>query len=314
VKLEEIGIAAFKELGLRFTLVGVLPIAALVLYVAGLSLSVRAGGAPDLAALAKFAHELTAADALGVVVAIIVLAFLLQPLQLSLVRLLEGYWDGSRLAGAAATIAVAWHRRQRKKLEAASQSTHEPSTDEVIAMGAAARRLRRFYPAPDRLLPMMLGNVLRAAEDKGEARYGLDTVVIWPRLYHVLPKGLQQSLADQRNQLDTAARLCVAFILAATASAALLYPHGWWNLAEIIALALAWMSYRSAIAAALAYGESIQVAIDLHRFDMLKAMHLPAPADRDAELKSNRLLCDFLRQGVPVRFKYEHPEGPRLAQ
>lgn len=307
MKLDEIGIAAAKELGLRFTLVGVLPVAALVLYVVALFISMMAGGSPDLAALAKFAHGLTAADALVLVGSIVVLAFLLQPLQLSLVRLLEGYWGGSRLARAAGGIAVAWHRRRREKLEAASQSTHEPSADEAVEMAAAARRLRRFYPAPDRLLPTMLGNVLRAAEDKGEVRYGLDTVVIWPRLYHVLPEALQHSLADQRNQLDIAARLCVVFILAVIASAALLYRHGWWNLAEIITVALAWMSYRSAIAAALAYGESIQAAIDLHRFDLLKALHLPAPADRDAERKANRLLCDFLRQGVPVDFTYQHP-------
>lgn len=314
MKLDEIGISAAKGLGLRFTLVGVMPIAALVLYVAALSLSMEAGGAPDLAVLAEMVHELTATHGLVLAGGITMLAFILQPLQLSLVRLLEGYWGGSRLARAADSIAVAWHRRQREKLVTASQSTHEPSTGLIVQMATAARQLRRFYPAPDRLLPTMLGNVLRAAEEKGEQRYGLDTVVIWPRLYHVLPEELQQSVADQRNQLDIATRLCVVFILAAIVSAALLYRHGWWNLAESIAVALAWMSYRSAIAAALAFGESIQVAIDLHRFDMLKALHLPAPADRDAERKANGLLCDFLRQGVPVDFTYEHPKGPRVVQ
>jgi hypothetical protein len=309
VKLDEIGIAAAKELGLRFTLVGVLPIAALALYVVALIVSMMAGGSPDLTALAKFAHGLTAADALVLVGSIVVLAFLLQPLQLALVRLLEGYWGSSCLARVADRIAVAWHRWRRQKLEAASQSTHKPSTDEAVEMAAAARRLRRFYPAPDRLLPTMLGNVLRAAEDKADVRYGLDTVVIWPRLYYVLSEALQNSLADQRNQLDIAARLCVVFVLAVIASAALLYRHGWWNLAESIAVVLAWMSYRSAIAAALAYGESIQAAIDLHRFDLLKALHLPPPPDREAERAANRLLCDFLRQGMPVNFIYQHPDS-----
>jgi hypothetical protein len=36
------------------------------------------------------------------------------------------------------------------------------------------------------MLPTMLGNTLCAAEFRARSRYGLDVVVLWPRLYPLL--------------------------------------------------------------------------------------------------------------------------------
>jgi len=38
-------------------------------------------------------------------------------------------------------------------------------------------------------------------------------------------------------------------------------------------------------------------------------MHLPLPADRNAEIAANEKLYLFLRQGVPDNLIYEHPEN-----
>ena len=62
-------------------------------------------------------------------------------------------------------------------------------------------------------------------------------------------------------------------------------------------LGLSWLSYRAAISAGLAYGESIQAAYHLHRFDMLNALHLPLPSDRIEEIRLNRELSNFLKDG-----------------
>jgi hypothetical protein len=286
--------------------VGIVPTILLVLFVVALFTSLETGGAPDPVHVAHLAHELGAREAVYLGSTVVVLALLLQPLQLMFVRFAEGYWGGSGLARLLAWPGVAWHRRRRRQLEAASQSRRMPSTALLARMADAAWQLRRLYPREDRLLPTALGNVLRAAEEKSETAYGLDAPVIWPRLYPLLPAALRDSLADQRNQLDLAIRFWSVFLLAGGISTIMLLAYGWWLLVSGAVFVVSWISYRAAIAAALAYGEGIQAAIDLHRFDLLKALHLPLPRDRETERRSNRELCDFLRQGVSVDFQYVH--------
>jgi len=66
--------------------------------------------------------------------------------------------------------------------------------------------------------------------------------------------------------------------------------------------------------AAIAYGELLESAIDLHRFDLLRALHLPLPADSEAEQTLNAQLSDLLRQDLPMRVQYVHPSSAEPAK
>ena len=166
--------------------------------------------------------------------------------------------------------------------------------------------LRERYPEKRSLMPTTLGNVLRAAEEIAGSRYGLDTVVTWPRLYPLLSDKLRTILDDQRNQLDFAARFCVIFLIFTAISTVLLFKHGWWLSIPAITLALAWLSYRAAVAAGLAYGKGIKAAYDLHRFDLLKALHLPLPPNLEIEKQCNNKLSRFLILVYYENFQYKH--------
>jgi hypothetical protein len=159
----------------------------------------------------------------------------------------------------------------------------------------AGRRLSTSYPKDiENLLPTRLGNALRAAEDRAGQRYGLDTIVSWPRLYPHLSNSLTGTVNDLRDQFDAAARLCVVLLLATLISAALLVTHGWWLLVPVSTAFLSWVAYRAAVRAATAYGGQLLVAFDLHRFDMLRGLHLPLPPDAKTERKDNERLTTFL--------------------
>ena len=295
-----------SSLGLRFNLLGILPVGLLVLFVLAIYQSGGFTGTPDVRALVRSASEMNAADSVFIAVVVLSLSVILHPLQLSLVRLLEGYWGDSRLGRALSAKGRAYHQRKREALQRAAEATTAPSPEELTRMVDAAWRLQHFYPAHDRVLPTTLGNVLRAAEEQGGRSYGMDAVVLWPRLFPLLPERITEILADQRDQLDLAARFAVVFLIAALVAGSTLALNDWWSVVPLACLALAWLAYRAAIAAALAYGDGIQTAFDLHRFDLLEALHLALPPDRDTERKANRELCDFLRQGVPVNLRYTH--------
>jgi hypothetical protein len=150
----------------------------------------------------------------------------------------------------------------------------------------------------------------------------------------LVPDKVAVIVADLRNQLDLAARLCAVFMLVGGLYVGLLVWHRDALLASLgdprthvlwlipaVSVLLARVSYEAAVNAAVAYGIEMEVVFDLHRFDLLSAMHLPLPPYRAAESITNKDLTAFLKDGreyVPGeagRFWYRHerPDPPSPA-
>ena len=155
-------------------------------------------------------------------------------------------------------------------------------------------------------MPTRLGNALRAAEIRAGEPYGLDTVVAWPRLYPCSrTRSAPSSTASATRSTST--RASAPCSPPPRSSPPGCWPaHGWWLLVPAGCLVLTWLAYRAAVAAAIAYGESIRSAVDLHRFTLLEALHLPLPATPEEERALNATLSRFLLQGVPLDAAYEH--------
>lgn len=293
--------------GRRFFLVSYLPTYAATM---SLLLLVWAGargwtGSPrrslDFTAAWTTAAHLGAGELVVLVLTITVVAILIQPLQLSLIRMLEGNWP--RLLGSGLV-----RKRQQSRKNAWADTAKLPQGDpaaltaEVIQQaGKAGHELRRRFPLPDHLLrATALGNALAAMEDSAGRPFGLDAVAAWPRLYPVISEQLRALLDDRRDSMDAAARMSATMSVTALASAVLLSRSGWWLALALIPLVVSRISYRGAVQAAMAYGESVHAAFDLHRFDLLTALHLEPPASQVDERSINSQLCDLWRQGVPI--------------
>jgi ABC-type multidrug transport system fused ATPase/permease subunit len=308
MSVEEAVSGGVKELGLRFNLIGLLPTAALVLFVVALIGTGGASGAPDLS---KLPAELSATRIIQLLLLVLIVSLVAHPLQLSLVRILEGYaWETSTLGDALSAIGVELHRRRLEQLQNLAYRTARTPEARRQRQGAL-ERARAYYPEhPNHLLPTRLGNALRAAEDRAGQRYGLDTNAMMPRLYPFLSTTLTEALTGQRNQLDVAVRLCTVLVLGTGISAVLLLGDDWWMTVPLATGLLAWIAYRAAVQAAVSYGRLLYVAFDLHRFDMLRGLHYRLP-DRDSELTFNQALSRFLRgdiRNLPAEFPYEHPD------
>ena len=303
-----------KELGRRFNLVNLIPGMALILFVVVLIRSGAVTGAPNFAELLRSASW-TLANIAATTLAVVVGSLLIEPFQISLVQLFEGYWGRSRVARMLHDIGVEFHRRRWMRLDRVADQ--EAETPRAIARQEAAAERLRLYPLdPDRLLPTRLGNVLRSGEDRAGQRYGLQTVTMWPLLYPSVSPSLTEALEGLRDQLDVAVRLCVVLLIAAAVSGAMLITDGWWLAVPAAAILLAWLAYRSAIRTAAAYGEAMGWAFDLHRFDMLNALHLPLPPNMAQEEEFNQQLSDFFTTGEPIggdptTHTYQHPGDER---
>jgi hypothetical protein len=300
MKLDSLlGISA-KDFGFRFNLVGLLPTVLLMLFWLCLAWSGSPATAPQLGQILERAEELSASQWLILGFGALVVSAVLQPFQVTYLRLLEGYWGSSQLAMLLSRVGVASQRRGRQILLASSQTDkidqNAITQQEYERMNVAAYHLYHNYPGNEaRLLPTALGNVLRSAEARPFENYGLDALVTWPILMPIISSDLKATLADQRNQLDLAARMGFTFMLCTALGIIYLYRWGWWIIIPLGTLGLSYLSYRAAITTAIGFGDSIQAAYHLHRFDMLAALHLPLPADRAAEICSNQQLSNFLK-------------------
>lgn len=328
VSLGDVANVGGKALGDRFNLVNVVPAtvpaAVLLVLIRGGAYS---GGftwseaIPDLGAI-------TGGGAVLFVLGVLMLGVVLSPFQVGLVRILEGYWGDSRLAVQLADMGVEVQRRRLAATLAAlnigttevsgtslaSQARSESARRRATAKAVSAARRRGRFPDEALLLPTALGNVLRAAETSAGERYGLGTVTVFPRLRQVLSPRLDSSLAQLLTQLDTSAALCISFAISAGFSAPLL-TQGWLALVPIGFLALAVLSYRGAETAAAYHGRLLDVAFDLHRFDLIQALHYRVPGTPHAELAFNRRLTEFLssRRAAADAMPddpYDHVSGP----
>jgi len=285
---------ATSDLGVRFRLVGLLPTVVVGLFALALYWSGAPASAPDPGQVTEHAENLSAWEGFIIALALLVAALIVEPLQISLVRALEGYWGTSFIARMLSTPGVTFHRWRRTRFGRMQQRKQGGPRVRSAAVRENAARRYRSYPPADAVLPTKLGNQLRAAEYRAGNRYGFDTVAMWPRLYPLLPAGVTAGLNDFRDQLDLAARFCAMFLLATLVSIAFLAAHGWWLMVAVGTLLLAWMSYRGALAAASGYGQAVESAFDLHRFDLVRALHLPVPGDLASERASNRMLSNFI--------------------
>ncbi|MGG5259081.1 hypothetical protein [Phycicoccus avicenniae] len=263
-----------------------------------------------------------------VTVTAIALAVTLQPLQFRMVQLLEGYWPVSS-HGWAYRLGLWRQTRRFTRLEGRLSVTEDPSRGAAQQRALEARaeaamdRLEERFPSEDRLLPTALGNALRAAEDRSGRRYGLQSVVVWPRLYPLLPAHHRSSIEDEVTQLDVSSRLAVTWsftgllasaIVLRDLQAALQNPR-WWLVVGAI-WALAWLSYHAAVESAVAHGLDIEVAFDLYRSYVVEAMRLPASSTLSEERRVLAGLTTLFEtydetHDIELIYRKDHPVADR---
>ncbi|MEU0338594.1 hypothetical protein ABZ092_06320 [Streptomyces bobili] len=235
----------------------------------------------------------------GFLTAVLLVSAITDSAQSVLLRCAEGYW-GRIVDRSLGRIGRRCHRL--RLLRSADGSVHHQ------------------YPPRSRLLEVMptrLGNILRAAELYPQLRYGIDAVLVWPRLFHLLPDGLLGALATARAELSAllvrAFLSCVFAVLGAGYVAARSGPPSLLLECLWAGVLLAWASCRGALNAAAVYGQHIRAAFDLHRNDLLEALGERPSPDPEAERERWKRICLFLHRGVPTNHEAPPDEGPRTA-
>jgi hypothetical protein len=235
-------------------------------------------------------------------------AVIAERLTVPVLRLLEGYWTRPAWLYRLLTRYRRWHRKRvdgrvrplrrrpyygtltlaevRELRRLQSGQNHDPRRLAELERKYATRYLTAWENArlgrdtawlrttPDRDdlgMPTRLGDILRTAEHRPGAVYGIDAVVCWGALWQLLPAEIRADLTAARAALDTAVRgwLWGALFLIWT-------PLHWW--AVLVGVGMPLLSYRFGILPrAVSFGELVDTSYDLHRTKLYDALRLPRP-------------------------------------
>ncbi len=166
------------------------------------------------------------------------------------------------------------------------------------------------HVAPKGRLLATPASLLAATVNRIDRRYGLDARYAWARLAPLLPAEERAVVEDTQRRLDAATAGPGAYVGAALAGglfAGLFDTIPALIVAPAAMLVLAAMSLSRARAAARAHGKAIEAAVDLHRFRLLHALHLPLPDDPARERTLFEQVSWSFMRAEPSAIDYVHP-------
>jgi hypothetical protein len=140
---------------------------------------------------------------------------------------------------------------------------------------------------PGRMMPTLLGNLLRAAEEHAWVRYGLEAGVCWPRLWFLLPRDVREEIAAARSRLNEATRWFGWGLLFVVWTV-----WAWW--AAPVGLLIAGLAWQGMTRAALVYGDLVRAAFDLYHPLLFEHLGWPKPEGPE----DGRRLTEYLARGI----------------
>jgi len=213
-------------------------------------------------------------------------------LSLPVLRMLEGYWPAfldpvKRLLLWTRALRLDRDGRRWRELAVPTEG-NRTSGDQSRFIRLTAQRHRTPPNRRDRM-PTGLGDILRAAEVRPGARYGLDAVTCWPRLWLTLPDTTKAEVVTSRDRLDLAAQWWLWGVLTVVWAG-----WAWWAIG--VAVLVTAIAYLEALAAAEVYGVIVLACFDVHRGLLYAALGRPAPQGPD-ERADGASLSAFLERG-----------------
>jgi len=226
-------------------------------------------------------------QAVAALFAAILVSSLLYNLNTPLVRFYEGYlfedsWLGCKMRQRHVEKLTQMNEeieRLRKRYERLQPG--DAGYSEVgrkLGLTWAERRVR-FPSSEEFVTPTVLGNVIAAFEHYAYAQYGMDSVILWPRLVSKFDAAYAGVIDDAKTSLDffvnssfllavVAVEYSYASLYARTCFSSVSAAFGFLGIVVVLG-ALSWLAYRSAVDSAIGWGNLVKAAFDLYRWDLL---------------------------------------------
>jgi hypothetical protein len=273
-------------------------------------------------------------------------AYVLTSFLTALTKLYEGYWEHIPVLRRLSESRRRQHRaelgflkteleRTRNQYDALRlQLEQHPPADpnkfdalkqrmKAVEAERTARYEEIYYRFPplalaEAIMPTRIGNIFKNVELYPLVRYNMDAVLLWPRLYQILPTAAATALADAKSAMDFMLVICSlsfghaiigSLIVLAGRLSPFLFLTVFWG-----SLLVGWLAYRGIVEATLSYGQIIKSSFDLYRGELLKELGLKTPASLTEERETWRNINLQLFRGFPERIDALHYASPATSQ
>lgn len=289
----------------------------------------------------------------------VVLGYTLASLNIFIYKVYEGYFLLERLPIVRRRIRrkvqqYQWELDRRAK-QIEQLQTHNPANEDLELLRdefyfRQAEYHQRFPPTLQSVLPTRFGNILRAAEYYSADRYGIDAVLLWPRLIHVIPPNYINQIDESNNGLAFLVNCSMLSLLMAglcglaavyqwflarwagptqpimsqpgplyfipITEAAFVYHQrvGIYLVLGALMLGTAFIFYNATLPVARRYGNIIRSSFDLFRFKLLDQLNLPRPPDLRMEQDLWKKITEYYAVGgSDLFFNYEFRDSGQSA-
>jgi hypothetical protein len=210
----------------------------------------------------------------------------------SILRLYEGYgWESFPFGKRLANLGIIYHKNIIFNLSDSCKKTEEQLNKDYF-------KIYMNYPPSTRMenvMPTLIGNRLKNLELYPLLRYQIDAVIIWPRLFAVLPDRLLQNIGVAKSKIDfmlAVSFLSLLFSFVGGCISLFLSPFYVFTICFGGGLIFTWIGYQGLVYVSGTYCELIKVAFDLHRNTLLKAIDFDIPTS----LKQDRDRWSYISQ------------------
>jgi hypothetical protein len=260
----------------------------------------------------EFSDLLAKADPLKATMFIVIiwlLSILLMAFNRPIIRLLEGYGGSNPFRILLPlqqenfkTKAEPHLRKLKNVLDARRKGLPESDEFSELSVWQAVNN----YPEELKLvLPTRLGNVMRAYERYSDVVYGIEAIVVWPRLIMIIPEQARERIRDAEALFHFAINMLFMGTFTLFTSGAMiinsLYQGGVSGLADkklwLIILVLVLGAFFASFSwwvllpdAARQRGEQVKSTFDLYRSTLAEALGFQLPATESEERRMWRLV------------------------
>lgn len=166
----------------------------------------------------------------------------------------------------------------------------------------------------DNLAPTALGNVARSVSSYARQRYGMDLDFMWTRLQKAMEGAPHyQTLMEAQTRVDFVVAMFWLLVISlvfwfgyqvveGTSPGVFLLLAGGGPFALLALYRLCLENYR-------AFADVLRSAVDLFRFDLLRALHLPLPADGEQERRLWLMINRQMAYGEAQSLTFDHRGG-----
>jgi hypothetical protein len=238
---------------------------------------------------------------LGATISLVIiwlLSILLMTFNRPIIRLLEGYGESnpfriflSLQKREFKTKAEPHLRKLNSVLDARRRGAPELEEFNELSVWNA---VRNFPEELDLVLSTRLGNVMRAYERYSDVVYGIEAIVVWPRLFMIIPEEARERIRESEALFHFSINMLftrITSLLYDGGLSALISKISWPMILVLIYGAFfAWYSWWVLPDAARQRGEQVKSTFDLYRSRLAESLGFELPATEGEERRMWRLV------------------------